>query len=846
MNVPLPPTPPQGSVQVATSVPHGAVYGEGTSSFLPGQTIYFRVLPASSTGEVQVKIGGQTFTASTSKALPEGFEGRAIVRNAGPPLVLELLEGSPQVRTEPVRMPMLTGKESFPQGPSIPKESLERWNADLTARIASARGSTPEQVREGIVLARLVVGAFMMRNGSGPILKRLDGGDVRPPSRNEEAGRPEGGGDGHSVGVDGKVASRSESPESRDAPQGLARFAGKSMLPEDIAARSRDVSMMGRGRPVDDAISTRPGTAPAKSGSVTVPTAPGAARAMALGGEYSTTSPNRNSAVRRGESPGVTEANTLLGSDGTAPIRLRPSMLSPIEMQLSSDDPPVVPSTPMIAEGGARPVSSSPGKISDAVAVGPNKTDPSLGGPSGRGVGSTSVTLDSIVRPDRSLDMRKGASTSGVGGGGIDPGRGGNTLVPAPVARSGQTVPERAVESGRVEFRSAVPTQDAGFSPVGSERGIDAKTDGPRRPNLPSSSPMIRFTEEPSSSAIPSRDIVQGSVTGGGSIDGKTILFTETTSVPRTVGDGLIGDRLATPASIQRESRTAVPDQGSSGTPVSTKSSGLGRGDGWVSGAPTSRDVEKMLDPLLHPVHDDRSVSGQEEAVTHQSVGRASVRAGSSDVGVGRGSASPAVPSAEIPNASNAGKAGVGGRIAVRGAKEAVLPDGPANSAVQSPEASFRDSSVASAVAPSFAATASVQTDTFVQPPSRFATETPFWFFVPFPGARSPVFFPGQRRSELGEAEPSWNLFMRIPDLGAVAVRFQRRNGAWSVSLSAEDDKFAQALRHDAQHFSGTLKSHGMRVRDVSVKKVPKGASEAEVSARMSVDLGIPLVERKA
>lgn len=122
----------------------------------------------------------------------------------------------------------------------------------------------------------------------------------------------------------------------------------------------------------------------------------------------------------------------------------------------------------------------------------------------------------------------------------------------------------------------------------------------------------------------------------------------------------------------------------------------------------------------------------------------------------------------------------------------------------------------------------------------------PFWFFLPGPGERSPVLFPGHRRREPGEHAPSWGIFLRLPDLGAVSVRFRPVEAGWHISFSVEREELHRALASGADDLAGRLRDKGFPLRGVAVRRMAKGLLEAEVSARMSRDMGLPLLERRA
>ena len=124
--------------------------------------------------------------------------------------------------------------------------------------------------------------------------------------------------------------------------------------------------------------------------------------------------------------------------------------------------------------------------------------------------------------------------------------------------------------------------------------------------------------------------------------------------------------------------------------------------------------------------------------------------------------------------------------------------------------------------------------------------DVPFWFFLPAPGERSPVLFPGHRRREPGEHASSWGIFLRLPDLGAVSVRFRPVEAGWHISFSVEREELHRALASGANDLAGRLRDKGFPLRGVAVRRMTKGLLEAEVSARMSRDMGLPLLERRA
>lgn len=124
--------------------------------------------------------------------------------------------------------------------------------------------------------------------------------------------------------------------------------------------------------------------------------------------------------------------------------------------------------------------------------------------------------------------------------------------------------------------------------------------------------------------------------------------------------------------------------------------------------------------------------------------------------------------------------------------------------------------------------------------------DAPFWFFLPTPGERSPIVFPGHRRREGGEKEASWGIFLSLPDFGAVSVRFRSIDSAWSIAFSVEDERLHRAASAGAAELAGLLRDKGFPVRCVTVGRMPKGHIGAEVAARMSRDLGLHLLERRA
>lgn len=124
--------------------------------------------------------------------------------------------------------------------------------------------------------------------------------------------------------------------------------------------------------------------------------------------------------------------------------------------------------------------------------------------------------------------------------------------------------------------------------------------------------------------------------------------------------------------------------------------------------------------------------------------------------------------------------------------------------------------------------------------------DIPFWFFLPTPGEKSPILFPGHRRREGGEREASWGIFLRLPDLGAVSVRFRSVDAGWRIAFSVEDERLYRAVSAGAGDLAGMLHDKGFPLRDVTVARMPKGQIDAEAAARMSRDMGVNLLERRA
>ncbi len=124
--------------------------------------------------------------------------------------------------------------------------------------------------------------------------------------------------------------------------------------------------------------------------------------------------------------------------------------------------------------------------------------------------------------------------------------------------------------------------------------------------------------------------------------------------------------------------------------------------------------------------------------------------------------------------------------------------------------------------------------------------DVPFWFFLPTPGEKSPILFPGHRRREGGERDASWGIFLFLPDLGALSVRFRSVDAGWRIAISVEDERLHRAVSAGAGELGGRLRDKGFPLCDVTVDRMPKGRVDAEVAARMSRDMGIHLLERRA
>ena len=124
--------------------------------------------------------------------------------------------------------------------------------------------------------------------------------------------------------------------------------------------------------------------------------------------------------------------------------------------------------------------------------------------------------------------------------------------------------------------------------------------------------------------------------------------------------------------------------------------------------------------------------------------------------------------------------------------------------------------------------------------------DAPFWFFLPTPGERSPVVFPGHRRKEGGEGEASWGIYLRLPDFGAISVRFRPVGAGWSIAFSVEDERLHRAASAGAAKLAELLRDKGFPACGVTVGRMTKGRIDAEVAARISRDTGLPLLERRA
>jgi hypothetical protein len=125
-------------------------------------------------------------------------------------------------------------------------------------------------------------------------------------------------------------------------------------------------------------------------------------------------------------------------------------------------------------------------------------------------------------------------------------------------------------------------------------------------------------------------------------------------------------------------------------------------------------------------------------------------------------------------------------------------------------------------------------------------TEAPFWFFVPFPGDRAPLLFPGYRENRRGEAKADWRLFFRLPDIGAIAVRFRPESGGWSIVFEIEHEGMSDLLEAGAPDFSSALRDRGFPLHEVVVRRLRRGSTESEFGAMLSRDTGIALFEERA
>ncbi|HEY3490002.1 MAG TPA: flagellar hook-length control protein FliK [Candidatus Deferrimicrobiaceae bacterium] len=124
--------------------------------------------------------------------------------------------------------------------------------------------------------------------------------------------------------------------------------------------------------------------------------------------------------------------------------------------------------------------------------------------------------------------------------------------------------------------------------------------------------------------------------------------------------------------------------------------------------------------------------------------------------------------------------------------------------------------------------------------------DVPFWFFVPFPGEKAPLLFPGYRKRERGEPEATYGLFFRLPDAGSVSVRFRPGGGTWSILFEVEHPQMADLIEAGLPDFSESLRAHGFSLRDAAVTRVRRGALESEFGAMLSRDTGLTLLEERA
>jgi hypothetical protein len=164
------------------------------------------------------------------------------------------------------------------------------------------------------------------------------------------------------------------------------------------------------------------------------------------------------------------------------------------------------------------------------------------------------------------------------------------------------------------------------------------------------------------------------------------------------------------------------------------------------------------------------------------------------------------------------------------------LPDGSVQTGAE-PTAAFP-------VPPSAAVPEGAGADT---PPARpQGAEPPFWFFIPFPGERAPLLFPGYREQRRGEAPADWRLFFRLPDIGAISVRFRPDAGGWSILFEIEHEGMGDLLEAGAPDFSAALRDRGFPLREVLVRTLRRGAAESEFGAMLSRETGLALFEERA
>ncbi len=124
--------------------------------------------------------------------------------------------------------------------------------------------------------------------------------------------------------------------------------------------------------------------------------------------------------------------------------------------------------------------------------------------------------------------------------------------------------------------------------------------------------------------------------------------------------------------------------------------------------------------------------------------------------------------------------------------------------------------------------------------------DAPFWFFVPFPGEKAPLLFPGYREPARGESEASWRLFFRLPEIGAISIRFQPGAGGWSILFEVEHPGMCNQLEAGASGFSAALRDGGFPLREVRVRPARRGSAESEFGAMLSRDTGLQLLEERA